>query len=270
MSTYSDTTTNDRRSVALTKNERSGNNIVCVASGKGGVGKTWLSVTLSHTLAKLGLGTLLFDGDLGLANVDVQLGLMPDRDLGNVVAESITLAEAVMRFPAGGFDVIAGRSGAGTLAMLDSTRIAGLRHDLLSLARRYDRVVLDLGAGVDGSVRTLADAAAILLVVTTDEPTALTDAYAFIKLSAMQNHDIDFRIVVNMAGSARDGERTYAKLLRACEGFLKLSPKLAGVVRRDDKVRDCIRHQTSLLVRHPTSDAARDVEMVVERLGLGR
>jgi flagellar biosynthesis protein FlhG len=195
---------------------------------------------------------------------------MPDKDLGNVIAESISLAEAVSRFPAGGFDVIAGRSGASTLATLDSKRIADLRRDLLVLARRYDRVVLDLGAGVDGSVRTLADAATILLVVTTDEPTALTDAYAFIKLSAMQNREIDFRIVVNMASSARDGERTYAKLLRACEGFLKLSPKLAGVVRRDDKVRDCIRHQTSLLVRHPASDAARDVELVVERLGLGK
>ena len=143
-----------------------------------------------------------------------------------------------------------------------------MRDDLIVLARQYERVVLDLGAGVDGTVRMLADAAAMLLVVTTDEPTALTDAYAFIKLTAMQNREIDFRIVVNMAGSARDGERTYAKLLRACEGFLKLSPKLAGVVRRDDKVRDCIRHQTSLLVRHPTSDAAADVEALAGRLGL--
>jgi flagellar biosynthesis protein FlhG len=268
MSTSTNTRTTDLHSVAVAPNGGSGNNIICVASGKGGVGKTWLSITLSHTLAKLGLGTLLFDGDLGLANVDVQLGLMPDRDLGNVFAKNIALADAVLRFPAGGFDVIAGRSGAGTLATLGLIQIATLRQDLLLLARRYDRVVLDLGAGIDGSVRTLADAAEILLVVTTDEPTALTDAYAFIKLSAMQRRNIDFRIVVNMATSARDGERTYAKLLRACEGFLKLSPKLAGVVRRDDKVRDCIRHQTSLLVRHPSSDAAHDVELIVERLGL--
>ena len=242
-------------------------NILCIASGKGGVGKTWLAITLSHMLAKSGARTLLFDGDLGLANVDVQLGLMPEQDLGGVIAGRIVLADAVTRFPVGGFDVIAGRSGSGALATLDTPRLVALRDDLLALAKQYGHVVLDLGAGVDGTVRLLADAAATLIVVTTDEPTALTDAYAFIKLMAMQNRDLDFRIVVNMAGSARDGERTYAKLLRACEGFLKLSPKLGGVIRRDDKVRDSIRHQTSLLVRHPTSGAAADVEALAGRLG---
>jgi flagellar biosynthesis protein FlhG len=244
-------------------------NILCVASGKGGVGKTWLAITLSHMLAKQGARTLLFDGDLGLANIDVQLGLMPERDLGAVVSGRLALSDAVTRFPAGGFDVIAGRSGTGALAAIEPQRLATMRDDLIVLARQYQRVVLDIGAGVDSTVRMLADTAATLLVVTTDEPTALTDAYAFIKLTAMQNHETDFRIVVNMAGSARDGERTYAKLLRACEGFLKLSPKLGGVVRRDDKVRDCIRHQTSLLVRHPTSEAAADVEALAGRLGLG-
>jgi len=124
-----------------------------------------------------------------------------------------------------------------------------------------------MGAGIERTVRSFTQCARSCIVVTTDEPTALTDAYAFIKLMAMQNRDLDFRIVVNMAGSARDGERTYAKLLRACEGFLKLSPKLGGVIRRDDKVRDSIRHQTSLLVRHPTSGAAADVEALADRLG---
>jgi len=94
----------------------------------------------------------------------------------------------------------------------------------------------------------------------------LTDAYAFIKLTAARDPAVDFRVVVNMASNGRDGERTYAKLLRACEGFLKLSPKLGGVIRRDPKVRDCIRHQTPLLVRHPTSDAAADVEALAARL----
>jgi flagellar biosynthesis protein FlhG len=244
-------------------------NVLCIASGKGGVGKTWLAITLSHMLAKQGSRTLLFDGDLGLANVDVQLGLMPERDLGSVVTGHVTLSDAVTRFPAGGFDIIAGRSGTGALAVLDSRRLIALRDDLVALARRYERVVLDLGAGIDGTVRMFAETGAALLVVTTDEPTALTDAYAFIKLTAMQNRAADFRIVVNMAASLRDGERTYAKLLRACEGFLKLSPKLAGVLRRDDKVRDCIRHQTSLLVRHPTSDAAADVEALAGKLELG-
>jgi flagellar biosynthesis protein FlhG len=242
-------------------------NIVAVASGKGGVGKTWLAVTLAHVLAARGARTLLFDGDLGLANVDLQLGLMPERDLGSVVAGHLALAEVITPGPVG-FDVIAGKSGSGALAMLGAARLVALREELVALSRRYDQVIVDLGAGVDAAVRTLAAAAGMTLVIATDEPTALTDAYAFIKLTAAESPLADLRIVVNMAGSPREGERTYAKLLKACEGFLRLSPKLAGVLRRDERVRDAIRHQTALLTRHPAADAAADVEALATRLGL--
>lgn len=241
-------------------------NMICIASGKGGVGKTWLAVTLSHALARRGRRTLLFDGDLGLANVDVQLGLMPERDLGGVVSGRLALAEAVSHFSAGGFDIIAGSSGTGTLAALPGPKLFALRDELMALSRRYDRVVLDLGAGVDDAVRLLAESAGTLLVVTTDEPTALTDAYAFIKLTQTNRQGSDVRIVVNQATSPREGERTYTKLRKACEGFLKLSPQLAGIVRRDAHVRDAIRNQTSLLIRHPGSEAAADVEAIVTGL----
>jgi len=244
-------------------------NIICVASGKGGVGKTWFAITLSHALARHGLRTLLFDGDLGLANVDVQLGLTPACDLAGVVSGKIALEKAVQRVPTGGFDVIAGRSGSTTLANLDVGQLTGLRDDLLRLASGYDRVVLDLSAGIDSAVRLLARSSGLCIIVTTDEPTALTDAYAFIKLTSFSGFSGEFHVVINMASSAREGERTYGKLLRACEGFLKISPRLAGVIRRDDKVRDSIRHQTSLLNRHPNTDAAADVEAIAARLASG-
>ena len=240
-------------------------NIIAVASGKGGVGKTWLSITLAHALARAGVRTLLFDGDLGLANVDIQLGLMPERDLGGVVNGRLTLTDAVTSSE-GGFDVIAGKSGSGALATMETSRLNALREDLVSLAGKYDRLIIDLGAGLDAGVRALAGIAGVILVVTTDEPTALTDAYAFIKVTAQQQPDADIRIVVNMAATARDGERTYAKLLNAAQGFLNLSPALAGVVRRDERVRDAIRHQTSLLTRHPMADAAVDAEAIVALL----
>lgn len=240
-------------------------NIVAVASGKGGVGKTWLSVTLAHSFARQGQRVLLFDGDIGLANVDIQLGLMPDRDLGSVIAGRFSLADAVMSSEAG-FDIIAGKSGSASLATLDQAALTGLRDELAQLAKSYDRVVIDLGAGVDAVVRTFSAIAGITLVVTNDEPTALTDAYAFIKLARMADRNADVRVVINIAPTTREGERTYAKLNKAAENFLKYSPPLAGVVRRDDKVRDAIRNQVPLLTRHPMCEAAEDIEALMHGL----
>jgi flagellar biosynthesis protein FlhG len=243
-----------------------GHNVVAVASGKGGVGKTWFSITLTHALTKLGRRTLLFDGDLGLANVDIQLGLMPKRDLGSVMEGRLSLQGAAERFEDGGFDIIAGRSGSGNMANLTVQRLNELRTDLLEVARNYDTVVIDLGAGVDRTVRQLSGPAGITLVVTTDEPTSLTDAYAFIKVTHATNPRADLRVVVNMASSVREGERTYTTIMKACQNFLKFSPPLAGIIRRDQKVRDAIRNQVPLLMRSPSSDAATDVRALATKL----
>lgn len=246
--------------------QRSCANMLAVASGKGGVGKTWLSVTLAQALARDGTRVLLFDGDLGLANVDIQLGLQPRNDLGGALDGSYALKDAVATHAGGGFDVIAGRSGTGSLAHVPAGRLQQLMEDLAALALGYDRVILDLGAGLERTVRQLAGLAGTKLIVATDEPTSLTDAYAFIKLAHMQEPGADLRIVVNMATSPAEGERTYATLLKACESFLKISPKLAGVIRRDGKVKDAIRHQSPILTRHPNSMAAADIEALARRL----
>jgi flagellar biosynthesis protein FlhG len=241
-------------------------NMIAIASGKGGVGKTWFSITLSHALAKSGKNVLLFDGDLGLANVDIQLGLTPDKDLGAVIEGSTALTGAVTHYAEGKFDILAGRSGSGTLATLATQKLFDLRNDLIALARTYDHVMVDLGAGVDRSVRQLAGPAAITLVVVTDEPTSLTDAYAFIKLGRAANPSADMRIVVNMATNTNEGMKTYETIKKACETFLRYTPPLAGVIRRDPKVREAIRAQTPLLVRSPSTEAAADVEAIAKSL----
>lgn len=241
-------------------------NMLAIASGKGGVGKTWVSLTLAQAMARAGKRVLLFDGDLGLANVDIQLGLHPANDLGGVLDGSYALKKAVTHHAGGGFDVIAGRSGTGSLASIPAVRLRQLMDDLVALAPNYDRVILDLGAGLERTVRDLAARARTTLVVATDEPTSLTDAYAFIKLAHMQSRKADLRIVINMASSPAEGERTYGTLLKACESFLKISPPLAGVIRRDSKVKDAIRHQVPLLIRHPNAQAAGDIEALAKRL----
>ena len=120
-------------------------NIIAVASGKGGVGKTWFSITLAHALALAGKKALLFDGDLGLANVDVQLGVTPKRDLGTFLAGQTTLGETASRYAPGGFDIIAGRSGSGSLAQVAPSRLAALRSDLNILSGQYDFVIMEIG-----------------------------------------------------------------------------------------------------------------------------
>lgn len=241
-----------------------GKNILAVASGKGGVGKTFFSISLAHALTRMGKNVLLFDGDLGLANVDVQLGLMPKRDLNDVIRGRLSLDKVVQRYEDGGFDIVAGRSGQASLSALPSQRLAMLRDQLIELSDAYDAVIIDLGAGVDRTVRMFSAAATRTLLVSTDEPTSLTDAYAFIKLGAAAGMSKNVSIVVNMASSTTEGEKTYKTLLKACENFLRLSPPLAGMVRQDPKVKETIRHQTPLLTRSPNCDAAGDLEKIAK------
>jgi flagellar biosynthesis protein FlhG len=243
---------------------RRGKNIIAVASGKGGVGKTWFSITLSHALARQGKKVLLFDGDLGLANVDVQLGLMPKRDLNDVIRGRLGLDKVIQHYEDGGFDIVAGRSGQASLSSLPSQRLAFLRDQLLEVAEKYDAVICDLGAGVDRTVRMFSAAATRTLLVATDEPTSLTDAYAFIKLGNAAGMSRNISIVVNMVPSTLEGEKTYKTLLKACENFLRLRPPLAGMVSADPRVKDAIRHQTPILTRSPNTDAAEDIEDIAQ------
>jgi len=264
------TTTNgteNKFEMASRPSTKRGRNMIAIASGKGGVGKTWFSITLSHALTRLKEKVLLFDADFGLANVDIQLGLMARYDLGSVLTHKITLNQAVIKLPSPlGFDVIAGRSGSGSLANMPFAYVQSLNNDLLSLSSNYSKVIVDLGAGVEKPVRETARSCGKILVLCTDEPTSLTDAYAFIKVLVLENRNIDIRIVINSANSIKEGEKTYETLRKACNGFLKISPPLAGIVRRDPRVREAIRHQTSLLVRYPNAEASEDVYNIAHSL----
>ncbi|MGA9865724.1 MAG: AAA family ATPase, partial [Acetobacteraceae bacterium] len=182
--------------------------LLAIASGKGGIGKTWFAITLAHALARAGRRVLLFDADLGLANVDIQLGLTPRHDISAVLAGHMSLADCVLPHAPGGFDILPGRSGSGALAALDPSALEACLAALRGATGRYDLVLLDLGAGVERLVRRMAAFADAVLVLATEEPTSLTDAYAVLKLHAADRPDGDARVVVNQAASRAGGERT--------------------------------------------------------------
>ncbi|MEM9739802.1 MAG: AAA family ATPase [Pseudomonadota bacterium] len=244
--------------------------ILAIASGKGGVGKTFMSVTMASAFAQAGKRTLLVDGDLGLANVDVQLGIAPETDLAAVIAGWVELDDAVTHVDggagAGGFDVLPGRSGSGALAELPPEEVARLAAGLSALALQYDQVIVDLGAGIEANCMRLARACDKCLMVITDEPTSMTDAYAFIKVLRGYAPNVEAVVAINQAETRASGQRTYEAIARACQTFLGFRPSLAGTVMNDTKVREAIRSQRTLISSDPQSQAVQDAIAIAHAL----
>lgn len=234
--------------------------LIVIASGKGGVGKTCLAIGLAQALAQSGQRVALVDGDLGLANVDVQLGLDPQWDVSDVFAGRCTAAAALLSHSAG-FALLPGRSGSAALAALDGWALQAFVGCLRALP--MDVLLLDLGAGIGAAQRALAAAADLLLVIATEEPTSLTDAYAVLKLHRRDAPEGKAALVVNMAAQPA---RVHAALDAACRGFLGQGLPLLGTVRRDPRMAAAIRAQTPLLTRHPNTPAAEDLRRLAAAL----
>jgi len=194
--------------------------------------------------------------------VDVQLGLDPLRDLSDVLGGRCSMAEAVLRHPAG-FDVLPGRSGSTALAALDGAALSGFAARLRGLGA--DTVVLDLGAGIGAAQRGLAALADLLIVVATEEPTSLTDAYAVLKLHQRDAPCGHAALLVNMAAQP---VRVHAALDAACRGFLGRGLPLLGAIRRDPRIPAAIRAQMPLLTRHPNTPAAEDLRALARAIPL--
>ncbi len=236
-----------------------GGNIIAIASGKGGVGKTFIAISLAHAFALKGEKVLLIDGDLGLSNIDIQLGLATTRDLGTVLCHNTPINSAITHDETIHCDVLAGHSGSQTLAGLDESRLQLLCDDIKILSQHYDKVIIDLGSGILKSTSIIASIANNLLVVTTDTPTALADAYAFIKIMTIGSVVPNIQILVNMANTLTEGEHTYYTLLKACQSFLNLTPSLAGIMHLDSLAREAVRTQTPVLSMEPLPQIAKDI-----------
>lgn len=230
--------------------------VIAVTGGKGGVGKTSVSVNLAASLAAQGERVLLFDGDLGLANVDVLLGLTPRYTLEHVLDGRCTLEEAVTPTTAG-FSVIPAASGVSRMAGLSTAEHLGLVQAFSHLTTGLDVLVVDTAAGIADSVRQFCQAAQNVLVVVRDEPASLTDAYALIKVLNRSHGVQRFRVLANMSPAAGAGEQLFQKLERVTSRFLDLVLDYVGEIPEDPLLRAAIRGQRSVVQVYPSSPAAR-------------
>lgn len=239
--------------------------ITAIASGKGGVGKTFIAVSLSRALAERGDRILLVDGDLGLANVDIQLGVQPELNLSHVMDGQATLAEAVVRVAGGaanpgGFDLLPGSNGVAALADLCARDVQRIAAGIQALSFSYDRVIVDLAAGIGHGVLKLAAEADEVLVVALDEPSSLTDGYAFVKLLRSRQPKAKVGIVANRVKNKIEATRIHSAFGRACGTWLGFEPAHAGAIHEDPNVKTAMRAQT-LLSRHaPQAKALSDIE----------
>jgi flagellar biosynthesis protein FlhG len=230
--------------------------VIAVTGGKGGVGKTSVSVNLAAALAAQGERVLVFDGDLGLANVDVLMGLTPRHTLEHVLDGRCTLEEAMVVTPAG-FSMIPAASGVARMANLTTSEHLGLVQAFSHLTTGLDVLIVDTAAGIADSVRQFCQAAQNVLVVVRDEPASLTDAYALIKV-LNRSHDVRrFRILANMSPGIGAGEQLFHKLERVTSRFLDVVLEYAGEIPEDPFVRAAIRGQRCVVSAYPSAPAAR-------------
>ncbi len=239
--------------------------IIAFASGKGGVGKTLLAITYAHALAEQGEKVLLFDGDFGLANIDIQLGLSPEHDLSELISGQKAMNQIITHDFQTGLDLITGRSGHQSLINLPVEKLQQIHDDLMLLATHYDAVIVDLGSGLEKSIQLLAETASLVYVICTDDPASLSDAYAFIKRQLETSPQTDIRVIVNSADSEKEGLRTFETLQKTCTHFLHFQPVLQGIIRRDIHVKEAVRAQQPLLTLFPNTPAASDIRKLLEK-----
>jgi flagellar biosynthesis protein FlhG len=242
--------------------------VLAIASGKGGVGKTNLTINLAIALARVGKRVVVLDGDLGLANVDVLLGLVPKWTLQHVVSGERTLDEVICRAP-GDIWVIPGGSGLQELANLSEERRATLIDSLATLDGRFDVLLIDVAAGVSEEVSAFLHAAPEILFVTTPEPTAITDAYAAIKLASQGPADTTYHLVVNQTDDGGEGAQVARKIRTVAKQFLGVELNMLGHVPTDTAIPRAVRGQVPLLVAYPNALASRRIVELARRLALG-
>jgi len=240
--------------------------IITIASGKGGVGKTNVSINLALAYARMGKKVIVLDADLGLANVNVVLGVIPKFNLYHVIRKQKTMKEVILDTNYG-IQIVAGASGFSRVANLTDEERSSFIGELSELSSA-DIIIIDTSAGVSQNVLAFVEAADEVLIVTTPEPTSITDAYGIIKIisTEIDNLDMNLKLIVNRVSSVTEAKKVSQKVINIAGQFLNLKIDYLGFVYEDPAVSSSVRKQLPFMVADPRGQASSCMHHIVNRL----
>lgn len=238
--------------------------VIAVTGGKGGVGKTNVTLNTAISLAQQGKRVMVLDADLGLANVDVLLGLRVEKNLSHVLSGECTLDEVLVEGPYG-IKIAPASSGSQSMTELTPTEHAGLIRAFSELESQIDVLIVDTAAGISDMVLSFSKAAQDIIMVVCDEPTSLTDAYALIKILNKEHGIFRFKIVANMVRSMREGDELFSKLTKVTDRFLDVALELVAIIPFDENVRKSVRKQKAIVEAFPSSPAAMAIRKLSKK-----
>lgn len=239
--------------------------VIAVTGGKGGVGKSNVSVNLSVALAQLQQRVMLLDADLGLANIDVLLGIRAQKNIADVLAGDCSLRDILINGP-GGIRIVPAASGVQQMAELSAQQHGALIQAFSTLGDQLDVLVIDTAAGISNTVMSFVSAAQEVLVVVCDEPSSITDAYALIKLLNTEHKVNRVHVLANMVGNAKEGQLLFNKLTQVCERFLDISLQYIGAIPADENVRKAVQKQKPFLEYAPRCKASQAVKQIASKV----
>lgn len=239
--------------------------VLAVTGGKGGVGKTLTTANLGLCFARLGMRTLLIDGDFGLANLDVVLNIRAESTIDDVLAGECHLRDVVTTGPEG-MRVIPAASGVLKVQELGQTQKLLLLDQIENLNEEFDFVLIDTPAGVSRNVQYWTASAAEVLIVVTPEPTSLADAYATMKILSQVNRETTFKLITNMVKSDEEGLRVYERLSNLADEYLNVKVEYLGSIPFDEMVRNSIRERSPYVGRYPFCPASRSLRAIATQL----